>query len=109
MTDPLVIVIFFIIAIVGIASDSLPVVALGVLLCALMARDFIANFLLALAIIYGARFIITDTQAWAAVSIALAAVTIALTGREKKQEGGEEEIPPEMIPYLLALMGGGRR
>lgn len=107
MVDPLVIVIFFIIAIVGIASNSLPVVALGVFLCVLMARDFIVQFLLALALIYGARFIITDTQAWAAVSIALAAITIALSGREEKKE--EEEIPPEMIPYLLALMGGGRR
>lgn len=106
MTDPLALVLFFIIAIVGIASESLPVVALGILLCALTARDFIVQFLLALAIIYGARFIITDTQAWAAVSIALAAITIALAGREKKQEG---EIPPEMIPYLLALMEGGRR
>ena len=108
MIDPLVLVVFFIIAIVGIASNSLPVVALSIALCVLMARDFVVHFLVALAVIYGARFLITDVQTWAAISIAIAAITLALTGREKRQKE-EEEVPPEMIPYLLALMQEGKR
>ena len=104
--DPVVLVILFILAIIGISMNSLAVVAVSVALTFLMARDFMVHFILALAVMYGLRFVVADAQVWGALCIAVAALTIALAGRPRRRE--EEEIPPEMIPYLLAMMGGRR-
>ncbi len=106
--EPVVILLLYFLAIYGMHVAQWELVAAAALIAFFSARDYFATFLISLAVIWGAKMFIPETATWGAVSLAIATLSMMLGGligeRKKKQE---EELPPELLPYLMAMYGGG--
>ncbi len=108
MMDPFLPLLVFLIAMVGIQMKSMATVLAALAICFISVRDFFPYFLLGVILSAALWYLgfVDSTESWAAISLAIILALVAIAGRERKKE---EEIPPEMIPYLLAMMEGGRK
>ncbi|MDN5358689.1 MAG: hypothetical protein PWP76_532 [Candidatus Diapherotrites archaeon] len=106
--EPIIVILLYFLAIYGISVGDWAVVAAAAVMAFFAAREYSATFLISLLVIWGTRFLIKETATWGAVALAIAMVAMmlgGLLGEKRKKE--EDEIPPELIPYLMAMYGGG--
>ncbi len=104
--EPIVVTLLYVLAMYGMISgpNGIVLVAVSVVVAFFMSRDYFLPFLLSLGVIWGTQILIPEKATWAAVGLALAMLTMVITGAigERKKK---EEIPPEMIPYLMEMYG----
>lgn len=105
--EPVVILLLYFLAIYGISANQWILVGVTALMAFFSARDYSMTFLLSLAVIWGARFFIHETPTWGAVALAIATLAMMLGGILGEKKKKNEEIPPELLPYLMAMYGGG--
>ncbi len=105
--EPVVILLLYFLAIYGLSANQWMIVGVAVLVAFFTARDYALTFLISLAVIWGSRPFIHETSTWGAVALAIATISMMLGGLIGERRKKEDEIPPEMIPYLMAMYGGG--
>ena len=101
--DLAILLLMYFLALMGIQSESFILILVAAAVVFVSAREFTHYFITGIAVAYGLRYVIPEIQTWAAISLAVAVMTIIAYGKPWKKE--EEEIPPEMIPYLLEMYG----
>lgn len=107
--EPVVIILLYFLAIYGISEGKLLLVGMAALVTFFSARDFAMTFLMSLLVIWGSSLFIHETATWGAVALAIATLAMMLGGLLGERKKREEDIPPELIPYLMAMYGRGAK
>jgi len=105
--EPVAIILLYFLAIYGISEGQWLLAGVAALIMFFSARDFAVTFLLSLLVIWGARLFIHETATWGAVALAIATLAMMLGGLLGEKKKKEDDIPPELIPYLVAMYGRG--
>ncbi len=104
--EPVIITLMYFLAMIGIAKAQYILIAAAVAVIIFSVKEYTVPFLISLGLMWGAFYALGgDMKTWGAISVAIMGITMTLTGvlTERKKK---EEIPPEMIPYLMSLYGG---
>ncbi|HIP74222.1 MAG TPA: hypothetical protein EYH14_01045 [Euryarchaeota archaeon] len=105
--EPVVIIFLYFLAIYGISEGQWLLVGTAALITFFSARDFAFTFVLSLLVIWISKLFIHETATWGAVALAIATLAMMLGGLLGEKKKKDDEIPPELIPYLIAMYGRG--
>ncbi len=107
--EPVVITFLYILAMYGMlqGANGLIIVLIAEITAFFMSRDYFIPFLLSTGVIWIMKALVPEPATWGALGLALAMLTMVITGALGERKKKDDEIPPEMLPYLLAMYGGG--
>ncbi|NPA76696.1 MAG: hypothetical protein GXN93_02990 [Candidatus Diapherotrites archaeon] len=103
--EPVIITFLYILAMYGMTqgANGLILVLISAIVMFFMSRDYFVPFLISTGVIWLMRALIPEPATWGALGLALAMLTMVITGAIGERKKKEDEIPPEMLPYLMAM------